>query len=517
MRIRFASTEQPSTIAKSLKKLLGKEGVDVPLSSAQNTVGQMLGYRNWHEMAVSTKIHAPASAFDEQVDELERTARRERQIAALLRDALLPREKAERVVDALRPTAARRPGKLANYARLANERLEAMRRPDGFVGFDPSTWVAPAGAPAYTTTYHDLTITAWVTVVDKRKRIAVPARFEVVAHRGEAVVGIMRGVSASARLQQDVTSLPREGRYDPKVELLNKIAMYRMSDAFTSSFPGIGDPLSMTETRNVFSLGSIHELAQFTGYVVVTEWEVAKPFVPAETGLALQKAAWNAYDAMRLGRSTMIIEAVPVQFAGMPMGTRETRADFIAAFNKISDCFSRIIDEPDTKVPSFCAAFGPRIADGEISTTTLASEPKPIEPEDWPVDHDQDYAEDLTTPIEFAPHPLFWSSMPTDLVRVYLDQWGSTEQTEPIIYNFVFANGTQLTLHPECVREAWEGDVLPNVLKDAKGRPLRTNPFTDKMSVPDMMAVIARNIYLAYSSGPVAKTPEARSFAISRP
>lgn len=517
MRIRFASTEQPSTIAKSLKKLLGKEGVVVPLSSAQNTVGQMLGYRNWHEMAVSTKILAPASAFDEQVDELERTARRERQIAALLRDAHLPREKAERLVDALRPTASRRPGKQPNHARASIERLESMRRPDGFVGFDPSTWVAPAGAPAYTTTFHDLTITAWVTVVDKRKRIAVPARFEVVAHRGESVVGIMRGVSASARLQQDVASLPREGRHDPKVEFLNKIAERRMSLAFTSDFPGIGDPMEMAEQRNVFSLGSVHELEQFTGYVVVTEWEVAKPFVPAETGLALQKAAWNAYDAMRLGRSTMIIEAVPVQFADIPAGTRETRADFIEAFNKISDCFTRIVDEPDMKVPSLCAAFGPRIADGEMATMTLASEPKPIEPEDWPVDHDRDYAEDPTTPIELAPHSLFWSSMPTDLVRVCLDQWGSTDYVEPNIYNFVFANGTQLTLDPHDVREAWEGDILPSVLKDGSGRPLRTNPFTDKMSVLDMMATIARNVYLAYSSGPVAKTPEARVFSISRP
>ena len=147
MRLVLPSTQPALRAARRLQKGLNRHPPGIKLSKAQGLIAQMIGYRDWQELAAAAGTGD--GPYDEDVSALENARRLDRQID-VLKDLGIPYVDAFRIVEALRLTA--RSGRLPSYEHgLLNVYFE--NQPEdldyGELGFNVTDeWLERLSAPS---------------------------------------------------------------------------------------------------------------------------------------------------------------------------------------------------------------------------------------------------------------------------------------------------------------------------------------------------------------------------------
>lgn len=140
------STTPALRLARRLQRALEMHLPGIKLSHCQGLAARLVGYRDWHELAAS--VGGAGGQYDEETPPREIALRFDRQIAILV-EAGLPRKDAERLIQALRPTARsqRRPETFDVVSMIESNEPEDMDYAD--LGFHPPDgWLDALSAPS---------------------------------------------------------------------------------------------------------------------------------------------------------------------------------------------------------------------------------------------------------------------------------------------------------------------------------------------------------------------------------
>ncbi len=502
MRVRPTSADTCAKHAKTLKRALQGLGVETTLSAAQNTLGSMYGYRNWHEMVLAVRGPGRPSPEDEDVSPEEAAARRSRQAQVLVDVYDLGPATALKVVEAIRPTARNRPRQVSDpivYAERSWRRLLRERRNrHGFLSYDRQEWGRPASEPlvSFPLEGSNVTVRAWVRQkVPSNWPGAVAVRVTAAALDGDTLVGILDGLGACVADEDTEPSRPLGIRHRGLNALLSAIGSeFTVPEA--ARVQAALDLVSMRIGRN----GAHQE----DGIIRVKDWETLPEKAPKGCGVALMAAADAAILKAGLRHGGFLLDLLPRQFHDIPHQERLGRLDFRAARTNLEDYLVTAFDRTPWRHPGLIVHEHPMSLEGK-PTETVAGEPRPWTDGMFPKDFDLDAVLEGSRGRKVSVHSHFWMSMPNDLRAVSvqyreerLGDGGAPVSREHIL-DFHFANGCVLRVPMREIEGFMGHPFVPKSLTVDGRNPLPVNPFTDRMTVEDMYVALASNVWMLFA------------------
>jgi hypothetical protein len=108
MRILFANTSRPKSIASKLREALARMGIRVPLRRSLEVAARIYGYRDWNQLCTTVGTAAP-SPSDLQLPPEDVAERRQYQVRALAEALQIGIPATTAIIDDIKPTCSRIP------------------------------------------------------------------------------------------------------------------------------------------------------------------------------------------------------------------------------------------------------------------------------------------------------------------------------------------------------------------------------------------------------------------------
>ena len=520
MRIFFNTDKRPREVAKALKRELAAISIELKTKIVQDIVATMYGYPDWGRLLSSIGTEAP-SLPDTRCDESTVGSRRTQQIESLLTH--VAQASAEAIVDRIRPTGTRLPGaqtpvepwrrELAQY-RAGLEAMtfdEPMNRHEDEGSIRRST--LRIGIDFVFSCSGDELIGGviegyWVRglLLGKEDRIVAAAHGLLLKPDGEFEYDEMSLVDALDELEMEEVAYAVNTQSDTS---LNDGPLLFLNEwvTTTEALPGMGLQLLGAFLKAVGeSFGDVDTLlldlapSQFED-IPERQRLVDQQYRAAQKNLA---GYWNETVTSKVQHGWN-----EVHFVARPMdGAAETVA-LIVSGREVEDDIAyrsgrqKVVNFPG-KEREISPIVGLRGLLGPEATASRTSEaePRPLTRFGYPAGRTGFV---FQTRHFYDPHVDFWNHMPSEMVEMSTT-FGDLHGDVAIgFFSFVFENGTELELDFEALMEP---GTFPPMLRNVKGGASIVNPYTERYSSSDLLAVIRTNVSLLF-------TPERRPSMVS--
>lgn len=539
MRIHFTSTTHCAHLAKSLRRLLSPTH-DIKLSSAQNAVGRMMGYRNWQELASASVIGVTPSPTDDDVSESERKARAALHVSCLESAFGLSLAQATQIVAELRPTGRR--GDVPVHGKEPwRKRFEEMSAQPGLPGaVEDATLDMLKGDIAR---FGD---GKWSEseLPDGRELHLWVARqnLEDSPFRLDEVTGIVVKAGKPIVYAQGLLFWLKAPRF---FQDFNQSLVWSC-DQYTGEF--MCDALKVAEGDPDYEDRLDTEASFFLNL-----WKRDFTETSKGDGLALLVSMQAAYKKRTRRRLEWRVElpAEPDQFDDVDFDKRAAFPDYQRARRHLIASVSELRTPPGLRFnfydraaadaarsPSDLSVVTAHIPSAELGAPELSPFARTLEntiaylgeaivewpaaefpymrPNEWPSGFDVRRAARL---LNLSPDTTLWEHMPSDLMKIVIEpDPEQARKTRPgLVLRFRFSNGTELSMPSRYILggDLWES-ALPQLV--AQGDTfVRKTPFTSKFNPPDLQRVLSIHSLLLFDGRSDEFVPIDKPVEVMRP